>query len=244
MKKNKIKLAFTLTEMVMVIAIIWILMMWMTVYISWSSERTKIIEAEWCASSFWWIMDNYLFYALTSRILYSWNSPISPNYYYIQLTWGTSSSDNSCISSNFTWDNPIFCNEIVLWYSTWNLWYSENPAKYQSLTIQNTCRQNQSKIWFYRKWLNDSDNIHHIKMNKWFSPTSITDQNVFYLEKWPTNDKLLLAEIMVVLCSDDECSWHKDVAKWVVDARSQTISLKKCKFYEEDDPTTCMEREN
>ena len=243
MIKNKFKKAFTLTELIMVIAIIWVLMMWMTVYISWSSERTQIIEAEWCATSLWWVMDNYLYYALTSKVLSSWNNKISPNFYYIQLSWFN--TDENCVSDAFE-SSWALCNQILLWYSTGELVVWENPAIYQTLTTKNTCSQNQSRIWFYRSWWDNPQekNIDFIKMNKWFSPTNITDQNVFYIQNRTRNNKLLLWEIIIVLCSDDECSWRKQIAKRVVDARPQTISLKKCKFYEEDDPIRCQERED
>ena len=241
MRKYKLKKAFTLTEMIMVIAIIWVLMMWMTVYIWWSSERTKIIEAEWCATSFWWKIDNYLYYALTSRMLQSWDDQISPNFYYIQLSWWTLTSDDNCVASNFTWDSPIFCNEIVFSYSTWNLGYTDHPTVYETNTIQKTCRQNNTKIWFYWSgWSNAiEENIEYIKMNKWFSPSDVANRNVFYLENSARTYQPLRWEIMIVMCSDERCTWWKQIAKRVVDARSQTISLKKCKFYKDDDLRLC-----
>lgn len=236
------KRAFTLTEMVMVIAIIWVLMMWMTVYISWSSERTQMIETQWCASTIWWIVDNYLYYTLTSRNL-SWN--ISPKYYYIQLTWGNFSVDNNCSSKNFE-SSWTFCNQLILWYSTWDLGFDENPLVYQDIKPAKACRQNQPKIWFYRDEPTTTWNIRYLKMNKWFSPTSISDKNVFYLQEhinWSPK-KPLLWNIMIIMCSDEDCTWRKQIWKRVIDSRSQTITLVKCKFYSEDDKRLCETRED
>jgi prepilin-type N-terminal cleavage/methylation domain-containing protein len=241
MIKNKLKKAFTLTELIMVIAIIWILMMWMTVYIWWSGEKTKIIEAEWCANSLWWVMDNYLYYALTSRTLSGENDTIYS--YYIQLSWWTLTSNKNCITSEFTWSNPIFCNEIVLGYHTWNsdLTIGDSPAVYQERTIWDVCRQNKSNLWFYRSWL--EGNVSYLKMNKWFAQTNIADRNVFYIVDDNTDnnerERSLLWEIIIVMCSDDNCTWRKQIAKWVVDSRSQTISLIKCKYYDENDLRMC-----
>lgn len=238
------KKAFTLTEMVMVIAIIWVLMMWMTVYISWSSERTQMIETQWCASTIGWEIDNYLYYTLTSRNL-SWN--ISPKYYYIQLTWWKSSIDKNCSKQNFD-STGTFCNEIILWYSTWELAADQNPLVYQEIKPSKVCRQNQPKIWFYWDEPTTTWNIKYLKMNKWFSPTSISDKNVFYLQWWTSTtfytDRPLLWNIMILMCNDEDCTWRKQIWKRVVDSRSQTITLVKCKFYNEEDKTLCETRED
>lgn len=232
------KRAFTLTEMVMVIAIIWVLMMWMTVYISWSSERTQMIETQWCATTIWWVMDNYLYYTLTSRNI-SWN--ISPKYYYIQLTWWKSSVSENCSKGN-TW---IFCNQIILGYSTWDLGSDQNPSVYQTIKPSKVCRQNQPKIWFYWDETTTSWNIKYLKMNKWFSPTSISDKNVFYLQ-WNgiySTYRPLLWDIIIVMCSEEECDSRKEIAKRKIDSRSQSITLVKCKYYE-DDKIQCKTRED
>ena len=233
--------------MILVVAVIWILVMWITVYISWTNQRSKIIEAEGCAATLWWVIDNYLYNALTSKVLkIEWNQTVSPNFYTIQLSWGDFSSSQNCSNS---W---TLCKEFVLWYSTQP--EITNIQPYKTLTIPKVCRQNQARIWFFRSW--EKNDIQYIAMNKWFSPMSITDRKVFYLQNNPwfgVNEdiewnKLLLWEIIVVLCSDKTCSTDstkKEVAKRTVDARSQTIALHRCKFYKNDEnPNVCTDREN
>ena len=82
-------------------------------------------------------------------------------------------------------------------------------------------------------------------MNKWFSPLNINEMRVFYLQWSQSQDsKETLWNIVIVLCSDDDCTTRKQVWKRDVDWRSQTISLKKCKFYDDTDPNKCKEREH
>lgn len=241
MKVNRIKKAFTLTELIVVVAVIWILMMWITVYVWWLWERAKIIEAQWCSVSFWWEMNNYVFYALTSKNLRTEaNAVVSPNYYYIQLTWWTSTNLKNCSKTNYTWSDWTYCNKVVFWYG-----YSDNGAitTYKTYDIPNTCHQNQAKLWFFWSgW--DTSNIKYIKMNKWFAPTSIAERKVFLLQHdWNNEtDKLLKGDIIIVLCADDACRSWKEIGKRNIDARSQSISFNKCRFYQEDQ-SKCEARE-
>ena len=228
---NKLsKKAFTLTELIVVVAIIWVLMLWMTVYIWWSDERSKIIEANWCAWALGWKINNFVYYALTSKNINS----TSPDYYYIQLSWLI----NSSTSNNCTWaKNP--CTKLIFSYSTWN----SSIKPYETHTVKDDCRQNQVNLWFYRSWDAVRD-IKYIRMNKWFSPTSIAETKVFFLQSSNDVNKLLNWNIIILLCSDKSCSWWKEIGMWKVDARSQTIHYKKCKFYKTDDPQLCETREN
>lgn len=235
---NHIKKAFTLTELIVVVAIIWILMMWITVYIWWLWERAKIIETQWCAISFWWEMNNYVFNALTSKNLLSWNTQVSPNIYSITLR-GWNSSPNNCSKTNYESD-WIFCNELLFFYET-----NGDKVVYKTITIWNTCRQNQANMWLYRIGWTSWD-ISAIKMNKWFAPRSINERKVFYLQhKWEGEaNKLTQGDIMVLLCpSSNSCKWGKEVGKFHVDARTQTITFQKCRFYQ-DDLITCDARED
>jgi len=214
----KNKKAFTLTELVIVIAIIWMLMAWMTVYLWWSDEKRKVIEAQWCVSTLLGEMNNYAFYALTSKSLRkSGAEPISPEFYRITLDWD----------------------------SALKLGYSMNEYEmtdFKSLTVSNTCRQNSSKLRFNREWWNND--IHSVKMNKWFSPKSLQENRIFFLS-WDNNNKYLTWAIIVSLCLDDNCTpgkSKKQIWKRSFDWRSQTISLKNCTFYNNDN-STCKTRE-
>ena len=216
-----------MVELVIVVTIMWLLIMATTVYLGWSWEKRKVIEGQWCAAALWWEISNYVFYTLTSkRLRLSSTETISPNYYIIQFSW----SDNGICSS---WHE---CNKIIFSYSTW-----ENPTEikdYKTIDITNTCRQNRQYLKFYWSWTKTE----YIVMNKWFSPKSINDQEVFYLQ-WSDWRKLSW-DIIVWLCLDgDKCSNPKQIWKFVADARPQTITLKNCRFYEVDDGTKCKERE-
>ena len=218
-KVFKNKKAFTILEITLVVAVIWILMVWMTIYLWWSDEKRAIIEAQWCASTIWGEMTNYVFFALTSKNLRleDSNSVVSPDTYTIWLS--------NC--SEF--DGDTLCNSLNFWYQIW--WGSIEP--YKEVTVKNTCRQNQSNLKFFRNWWDNT-----VYMNKWFTTTKLNDSRTFQLEWWN-----LLWDIIIVFCSNDACSPKKEISKRVVDWRSQTISQHNCAFYE-DDWFKCKKREN
>jgi disulfide bond formation protein DsbB len=217
---------FTLLELIIVVAVVWILMLATTVYIAWSNEKRQIIEAQWCSSTLAWEITNYVFYALTSRNLrFSENHIETPDTYIIQLTW-----DNSCQN------RQNFCDEIVFSYMKQD---DTNIYNYSSIKSWKNCRWNKCDLKFYWSWWD----IKYIWMNKWFLPTSITDRKVFYLLT-NSNDKLLLWEIIIALCLNSDCTEPKEIWKWVADARSQTVSLKYCKYYEMENWNLCKTRED
>lgn len=225
MIKHKIK-AFTLIEIIIAVAIIWVLFMATTVYLWWTDQKRKVIEAQWCTATLQWEISNYVFYALTSKNLKiedKWKTKmVTPDYYYIQLTWWT----NNCPA----WS---FCG-ITLSYTT-----PENSTKavYKTLTSNNTCRWNNPRLTYSRTW---TSNFSYVKMNKWFteSPENPNDTRVFGLD-WGA----LLWDIIVSLCLNSECSNPRQISKFAVDWRSQTISLVHCKYYE-NDPNICKTWEN
>jgi hypothetical protein len=219
------KSAFTLIELIVVVMMIWILMMATTMYLWWSDEKRKAIEAQWCANSIWWEINNFLFYTLTSKNLkLSENVFIFPNYYIVEFTWWNGSF---CSSGDM-------CDKINLSYSTWD---SPSDIKiYKTLSISDTCNQN-NQLKFYWSWADEK----YIIMNKWFSPKNINDKNVFYVSG--NNSIALTWDVIVGLCLNKDCDKPKEIWKFVADARSQTISFRNCKFYDNDDQTKCKTRE-
>jgi competence protein ComGC len=228
-KKN----AFTLIEMVVVIIMVWILIMATTIYLWWTDERRKIIEGQGCAASLWWEMANYVFYALTSKNLRDDNDePISPSLYVIQLTWDWVAVCNSGVRN---WLSG-HCDKLKFLYSTWN----SSFVDYKTYSVWNSCRWNNVRLSLY--W--DSVNVKYVVMNKWFMPTkddANSKSKVFYLSG--DGQGLYTWNIIVGLCLNSDCSTPKEISKWVVDARAQTISTRNCKFYQDEDPTRCEERE-
>lgn len=223
-KKN----AFTLIELIVVVMMIWILMMATTMYLWWSDEKRKTIEAQWCANSFWWEINNFLFYTLTSKNLKLNNGTVSPTYYIVEFTWW---NGQYCSSGNM-------CDKINLSYSTSTWDTPNNVEEYKQLTISNTCNQN-NQLKFYWSWLDTK----YIVMNKWFSPKNINDKNVFYILEDGGN-KNLSWDVIIWLClNKKECETPKEIWKFVADARSQTISIRNCKFYDNDDANKCKTRE-
>lgn len=219
-------------------------MLWMTIYLWKSGGKAKAIEAEWCANALWGALGNYAYYTLTSKNLrFSDNTTVSPTYYYIQLTGWTTDSEHRCTPQNaFSWK---LCKDIILWYATWYFdpWYDPdlNIQEYNTINVSNTCRHWKPHLWFYRSWWDLSWDIVFIRMNKWFTPRDVNGERVFFLKDndWTieNNTKLLTWDIIVVLCEDESCSctdeWcsRKQVGKRQIDARSQTISFKKCRYY-------------
>ena len=187
-------------------------MLWMTAYLWWSQEKSKIIEANGCANTLLWEINNYLYFALTSKSLKINDNYISPDFYYIQLSWSNCSSNSPC-------------DKVVLSYSTGN--DSTNKHTYKELTPRDICRNN-SNIQFAWSW-------ELIKMNKWFIPTTHTDR-VFSVEY--TWSKVSSTWNIIILL------WWKEISKWNIDWRSQTISLKACKLYDENTRNKCTTRED
>ena len=214
--------AFTLTEMIIVIVIIWILMAWTTIYLQWSDETRKIIEAQWCATTIWWRINNFIFYSLTSRNLNISNNIISPDIYAIKL--------DNC--------NNNLCDSLKFFGYKYNEDGNNNEIDYQTYKINDICHTSQDNLKVRRSG-EELSNSSIIKMNKWFSPTRIADKNIFYVD---SNDSHYLTwEIIMILCLDNNCSTKKEVTKRDVDWRTQTISPRNCAYYNED--RTCKTRE-
>ena len=211
----------------------------MTAYMWNSWERAKIIEAQWCASAIWWELKNYVYNALTSKILKTGDNYISPDYYYIDFI------DEPAV----LWCNdPQKCEKIGLWYSTGNLSSdadaNDNLIKfYKEVSPKKTCHNWKLDIKFHRTW-----GVTYMIMNKWFTQKNINNTKVFYIQESldANNDayKKLTWDIIVLLCNNKNCETHKEIWRYYIDARSQTIEFQKCKFYNEDDPNICKTRED
>lgn len=220
---KKIK-SFTLIELIIAIGVIWVLMMATTVYLWWTDEKRRVIEAQWCAYSLWGEITNFVFYALTSKNLKLENwTHISPDYYYVSLTWWTANG----------------YNKILLSYSTWS--NSTNKMKiYKTLSSSKNCPGNKTNLVYERTWW--TTNIKRVIMNKWFSVSADdpSKNQVFEIE-WAST--ILTWDIIISLCINDNCTTPKQISKFTIDWRPQTIFTKNCKFYEENDGTKCRERE-
>jgi len=230
------KKAFTLFEIIMVAAIIWILTLWMTTYMWGGWEKAKIIEAQWCANAIWWELKNYVYNALTSKSLKVNDNLISPDYYYIDLSWNS--------EAFLCYNTDHFCNKIILWYSTWELETTtqgtrESIKTFQEINQNNICHNWKINLWYIWNWTT----TYYMLMNKWLTQKKINETKVFYLETNPVNHNTNFAkltwDIIVVLCYDNECESWKHIGKRHIDGRSQTIEFKKCMFYDNEDPKLC-----
>lgn len=224
MNKNR-KKAFSLIELVIVVTMIWILIMATTIYFWGTDEKRKTIEALWCASTIWWEINNFVFYTLTSKNLRLSNSEtVSPEYYILWFSWWTTtycSSGNMCDKIDFLYSSDL--SEI---------------KTYKTLTISSICHWNKQPLKFYWSWWNTD----YVIMNKWFAQKSESNKEVFYVRK-NNGSKSMVWDIIVWLCLNTDCTNPKQIWKFVADARSQTIALKTCRFYQSEDPTKCKERE-
>lgn len=227
------KKAFTIIEITLVICIIWILIAWITVYLWGTDDRRAVIEAQGCASTIWGRINNYVFFALTSKNLKLENEwiTVSPTIYTIQLSGWNSTDIKPCNAINASGDN-ILCDKLIFWFSTW--W---DLGLYKEITVRNSCRQNQPHLWFF--WSGENNNtIKKVVMNKWFTTINLNNSNTFYLDGGS-----LVGDIIIALCNNDECYPRKEISKRVIDWRSQTISQYNCGFYD-DEWFKCKDREN
>lgn len=237
----KNKKAFTLVETIIVIVVIWVLMMWTIIYLEWSDEKRKVIEAQWCATTMVWWINNYIFYALTSKNLKieSVEQPVSPNFYFIKLNW--LNSDGWKCTAKADWKYEKFCDSLEFQYSIWDT--PDDPKwRYKTYSISDTCNISPStELRLARSGANLVwNNSPFIVMNKWFSPINLHDPNIFYIKNWNTNS--LKWNIIMILCVDSSCSMKKEVSKREIDWRTQTVALANCAYYE-DDNLKCKTRE-
>ena len=249
---NKIK-SFTLSELILVVAIIWVLTLWMTAYMWNSWERAKIIEAQWCANAIWWELKNYVYNALTSKNLKSGDNYVSPEYYFISLINSTSPDTKPwCKNEN------EYCYDIALSYAFEK---EPNPViqrkkniQYKIINNKNICHKEKIKLRYIFTWwgpIAEASYIYHIFMNKWFTPRKVNEKKVFFMPKWNywyenglfEETRLLTWDIIAMLCYNKGCDSWKDIGRFHIDARSQTIEFQKCKFYKEEEPTRCKTRE-
>lgn len=228
-------------------------MMWMTVYLEWGSENSKVIEAQWCANTLDGEIQNYLFSALTSKSLRVKSGDsyfeVSPNSYYMYMTGGkdhfTADSDIVCIKSSYD-SGDVYCDTVALAYHETGYGlgrHSIDQYNYKLLNSDNCTQVNNVKLLFYRSW-----SFSNIWMNKWFSQLWQNNKRSFYIKTISAGaEELSQWEIIILGCMawNKEClkTQRKEIAKRVIDTRSQTITLKKCKFYKETDPNLCETRE-
>lgn len=230
-------------------------MMWMTIYLDWWSENSKIIEAEWCANTLNGEIQNFLFYTLTSKQLrvQSWSDyiEVSPKSYYIYMTWGKDhkpyTSHAVCIESSYNSASDTYCDTIALAYHETGYGQDRHVIdqyNYKLLSSANCSQTKNVKLLFHWDW-----ELSSIWMNKWFSQLWQDKTKPFYVKTITSAEWKELSTwwIIILACMawGDEClkSQRKEIWKREVDTRSQTITLKKCKFYEEDNKNKCKERE-
>lgn len=236
------KKAFTLLELVLVIAIIWMLLTGTTIYLWWQWERAKRIEWQWCTQNINWEISNFLFSALTSKKIEINKKTYDPNYYYIYLA--SREIENKECNTKSEW----YCSDLKFGYSDWEDYDYKSEieyiSEYKTINSKKTCKNisQGNKIFFSREW----DNEKIIAINKWFSPNknNIIENvfNIFKIEE--KNTTATTATIISYFCTSSACNQKKEIAKFDIDSRSQTITLKKCKFYNSDDSTKCKERES
>lgn len=246
MKKIHIS-AFTIAEIIVTIALIWILMAWTTIYLWWMSEKAKLIEAESCAYSLNWELTSFTFDVLTSKKLkINWNLE-TPRAYRVSLNWwNTTETLPECYTSN-TWK---FCDKIKLWIFTWTISWAS--TEYKTLTQKEKCKtlSNGTTILFARSW----DIYKVISMNKWLSeikriewdlpnnkPMSVNSFNSPNLENINNVDTYWI--INIYMCQNWFCENPKNFARRIIDSRSQTIELNRCRYFSWDNPLACEERE-
>ncbi len=213
------KKAFTLIELIVVVTMIWILIMATTVYLWWADEKRKIIEAQWCASTIHWELNNFVFYALTSKNLkIDWDE-VSGDEYIIDLWNSSSTCTEKC--------DKIF---LILLKKT-----------YKELSAKKTCHKNLDLRFSWNNNITD-----YISMTKWFKNIKVSSNSKntqpFFL-KFDNNNVVLTWNITILLCQDKDCNNSKEIGKYEIDWRSQTISLINCKYYNEEDPSKCELRD-
>ena len=228
-----------MVELILTVSVIWILIMWTTVYLWGAGDRRKIIEAQWCANTIWWEIDNFIFYALTSKEL---GNIEAPDNYRIKMKKSDSDKTINCSYKDIDWENfTNYCNELVFY---WNNNGNDGENTYKTITARNTCSQTNQNLRYLRNINSNNYNINYININKWFTQISNNDGRVFYLQgNDDDNNKYITWSIMIILCLDNDCQSRKEIGKRDVDWRTQMVSLNKCRFYDEGDTSKCKERE-
>ena len=205
---------FTLVETLIVIVMIGLLSMAMMTYLWGNDERVLKYKAEWCVKTIDGKLQNFLNFALTSKSFSSWwNLLFSPDYYYLVFSWVTDK-----IFSQFSFlGKTLSGDQQVLW----------------TISRLNCMNELDKDLRFEITW----NYFTGIVMSKWFRPVTVKDTFTFILTTGSTANGIFTGEVLVKLCETEECK--KEIAKWIFDARVQSIFLKMCLFYKEGSLDEC-----
>jgi len=212
------KLWFTLIEILIVLIVIGVLSMGMMTYLGWNDERALMFKAEGCLTTIDGKVQNFLNYALTSKSFDFWGTFFSPDYYTILLSGTTNDG----------------YNQFVLYGST-----GESARQLIHKVSKSDCMNEFDKDFrFVISWTAFS----WIVMSKGFRQVNPKDTFTFALTKESLLTGTFTGSIIVKVCMDDS-GCKREIAKWNIDTRVQSIFLKKCLFYKEDSADECGEWE-
>ena len=81
-------------------------------------------------------------------------------------------------------------------------------------------------------------------LSRWTSDSGVGPFTLGGSQQWSI--RVFTWDIIILACMWPNCEKdaRKEIGKREIDARSQTIALKKCKFYQDDNPMLCETRED
>jgi len=161
------------------------------------------LYGEACINNLYGDVSNYLYSAITSKALLSWTTKVYPNFYYIWFLTG----QNAINFGYYTWttSNPALSITRKNLTLTWTV-----PSNYNCKTSSyNIIISGLYTLLQINKWLVEDSSLRSMIINPWTSNNPFTWEIKFLL--FPIGS-----------------TWYKEIGKFEIDTRTQTIKNKTC----------------
>lgn len=197
---------YTLVELIIVVAIVWILMVAFRGIFEIKNRENLYGEA--CINNLYGEVSNYMYAAITSRALLSGANKIYPDFYAIEF--------------------ETYKNQINFLYMTWSTRNYLSWSTRKSLGITGNvpsnynCKTNSYNITM-SGWINWP--VILLVINKWLSED--TSLRSIYIDD-PLSKAIFTWEVKFLLIDAKWAPWYKELGKFSIDTRTQNIKNDLC----------------
>lgn len=183
------------------------------------NSKTQRYKAETCMNNLNGELQWFMRAAFTSKQLRVGNTEVFPNYYNIEFR---------------VWEGE---NKIRFLYSTGAI--KSIGTEYKSISLNDYCKQKEVSLLLTGVipplWWDSGKML--IIMNKGFRQVEPQEITTFSID---TTVGAFTGSVQFNICVENSCT--KELGRWIIDARSQTISPITCRFYSETNSNLCEVR--